>query len=212
MAKRSKKITNTNPVEDQVTEQAVDQTSTETPEAATEVKAETPATVVEETPSPETAPVTDGGSESVLETTTDTDSSADTPIDPAVLQPEVEVHTGEILDSAPDYVYISVDGIHLDVAFNKSGLNIHVQDSYQLSKKSQISVALDLLMDTEAMANMRAAGFKRSRHSMFIEWAAHNTLYRWGREPERTGSVDIDQSETLGRRFLYYILAMFCPR
>lgn len=88
-------------------------------------------------------------------------------------------------------------------------LNIHIENSYLVTDKSQIRAEIKKIMGDPKFQDLKAAGFTRTSGSMYNEWAAHNVLYRWGYEKERTKSVDIDQKETTTRKFCYWILAKF---
>ena len=74
--------------------------------------------------------------------------------------------------------------------------------------KVKIVQKLNLLPARERLNKLKEAGFNRSEQSMYEEWAAHNTLYRWGYKRERTASVDIDQGESFLRLLAYAILAL----
>lgn len=106
---------------------------------------------------------------------------------------------------------ICVDKIALEVTFDPEALNIHVQDSYRLAYKDQIRRAVEYICDKPSMKLMREAGYKRTPGSMVTEWAAHDTLYRWGISKNRTASVDLNQGESGLRRILYSLIASFCP-
>ena len=62
-------------------------------------------------------------------------------------------------------------------------------------------------MEYEYFERIAAAGYTRTKESLIREWKAHNVLYRWGYEKERTGSVDFSQYESRGRRVAYFFLS-----
>jgi hypothetical protein len=51
--------------------------------------------------------------------------------------------------------------------------------------------------------------YTRSITSWLREWKAHNYLYDMGYEKARTGSVDLNENESLIRRIGYFFLALF---
>lgn len=66
--------------------------------------------------------------------------------------------------------------------------NIHIQDSYDITLKSEMKTMLYAIQHNHPECNT----FKRSYNSLIAEWRAHNRLYRWGYKQERTGSVDLN--------------------
>ena len=104
-----------------------------------------------------------------------------------------------------------IDDQEFEVTFsyNQSNLNIHVENSAALVGKQKISRAIKEITSWTQWAYILTLGYARSASSMRAEWAAHNLLFDHGYEPERTGSVDLDQNESKLRRFLYHILSWF---
>lgn len=96
----------------------------------------------------------------------------------------------------------------LNYKIDVKNLNIHVEDSYLIKERADIHEALATIMSDPDYLKLKEAGFNRSEQSMYEEWAAHNTLYRWGYKRERTASVDIDQGESFLRLLAYAILAL----
>jgi hypothetical protein len=86
-------------------------------------------------------------------------------------------------------------------------LNITITNSYHFNSK-QMNDILDYIMNKDYFRMLAAAGFTRSKESLLREWKAHNILYRWGYEKERTGSVDFSQYESRIRRIGYLILSI----
>lgn len=95
------------------------------------------------------------------------------------------------------------------VTVNIESLNIQIKDSYKVRKASNIKAVMDLIFQSNAYEKLAAAGYTRTKESLIREWKAHTVLYRWGFEKERTGTVDLNQHETPGRRILYAILSIF---
>lgn len=96
----------------------------------------------------------------------------------------------------------------LTVTFNVEILNIHIKDSYQVKTKSEINEMLDKIITNEYFSLLFNNGFTRAKASMMREWKAHNVLYRSGIFKERTGSVDLNQDESLVRRIGYFFLSL----
>ena len=66
--------------------------------------------------------------------------------------------------------------------------NVHVQDSYKITSKSEMIEILYAIQYKHPECNT----FKRSYKSLIAEWRAHNRLYKWGYKKQRTGSVDLN--------------------
>lgn len=95
------------------------------------------------------------------------------------------------------------------VTFDYKNLNIHIQDSWQVKDAGVLEGAINAITVSIYFDKLAAAGFTRSKKSLLREWRAHNVLYRWGYKKERTGSVDFNQNESLGRRIGYFFLSWF---
>ena len=93
-------------------------------------------------------------------------------------------------------------------SFDKERLNIHVKDSYLIHDKTAIAEAVDSIIECPDFQQMRDLGFTRTRQSMINEWIAHNFLYYKGYQRDRTGSVDLNESESELRRLVYWILSI----
>ena len=66
--------------------------------------------------------------------------------------------------------------------------NIHIKDSYDIKKRSEMKEILYAIQYKRPDCNV----FKRSYNSMISEWRTHNRLYRLGYKKDRTGSVDLN--------------------
>lgn len=66
--------------------------------------------------------------------------------------------------------------------------NIHIKDSYDIKKRSEMKEILYAIQYKKPDCNV----FKRSYNSMISEWKTHNRLYRLGYKKDRTGSVDLN--------------------
>lgn len=93
-----------------------------------------------------------------------------------------------------------------EVAFDYDILNIHIENSHNLSTREDIVNALTYIHSTEEYKELIAAGYTRTTKSQINEWLAHSRLWNWGYKRNRTGSVDLDQNESKFRKFIYFIL------
>lgn len=98
---------------------------------------------------------------------------------------------------------------NLQVIINIDHLNIHITNSYQVKSGKEMEQIIDMIMNKSYYQQLTAAGFTRSKGSLLREWKAHNLLYNWGYEKERTGSVDLNQNESRCHRIGYFILSLF---
>ena len=98
---------------------------------------------------------------------------------------------------------------NIQVTMNIEDLNIHIKNSYQVIYSKDIEQIIDMIINKSCYKYLAAAGYTRTKKSLIREWKAHNVLYRWGYEKERTGSVDLDQNESRGRRIAYFFLSWF---
>lgn len=97
----------------------------------------------------------------------------------------------------------------IQVIMDVEGQNIHIHNSYQVTKTEDMKMILDTIIGKSFYSKMTAAGFNRSKRSMLREWKAHNVLYNHNYQPNRTRSVDLDQNESTLRRIAYFILSLF---
>jgi hypothetical protein len=84
--------------------------------------------------------------------------------------------------------------------------NIHIMCSNKIKEPADMKEILTLI---RAEAEKRGFVYKRSLSSWLMEWKAHNYLSAKNIETSRTSSVDLNEDETLLRRFGYFILALF---
>jgi hypothetical protein len=96
----------------------------------------------------------------------------------------------------------------IQVIMDVEGQNIHIHNSYQVTKTSDMEMILSTIMSKSFYTKMTEAGFNRSKDSMLREWKAHNVLHKWNYEVNRTKSVDLDQKESMWRRICYFFLSM----
>ena len=98
---------------------------------------------------------------------------------------------------------------NLKVSFDYENLNIHIQDSHLIKDSKIVENAIENILASVYFEKLAGAGFTRTSKSLIREWKAHTVLHRWGYEKDRTGSVDLNQNESRGRRILYFILSWF---
>ena len=84
--------------------------------------------------------------------------------------------------------------------------NVHIVTSFQITDRKDKEEVLDYILKA---AKEYGFEYKRSKKSWIREWSAHNTLYQWNYQKERTGSVDLNEDESFLRRFCYFFLALF---
>ena len=104
-------------------------------------------------------------------------------------------------------VFISKDA-NVKVIFDYDNLNICIENSWQIVRPIAIEELVERIMESDLFAKMWRLGYTRTKESLIREWKAHNILYRWGYEKERTGSVDFSQYESRPRRIGYFILSI----
>ena len=92
------------------------------------------------------------------------------------------------------------------IMYNMTEKNIHIEDSYKIRDISEMKEILELI-GSEALRC--CIPYKRSISSWLREWKAHNYLYDMNYEKDRTGSVDLNEDESLIRRIGYFFLALF---
>jgi hypothetical protein len=82
--------------------------------------------------------------------------------------------------------------------------NIRISDSYKVEAKAEM---IEILARVRADAEAQGFTYKRPIRSWLREWQAHNFLYVIGIARKRTGSVDLNEDESLLKRLCYNILA-----
>jgi hypothetical protein len=89
--------------------------------------------------------------------------------------------------------------------------NIHICDSYQITKTKDMEYILDTIMNKPFYAEMVAAGYNRTKADMMREWKAHNALHKNNVEVDRTKCVDLDfaQGQSFWHRLIYWFLSIF---
>lgn len=97
---------------------------------------------------------------------------------------------------------VKINDINITVSFLKG--NIYIKDSYQIKNDRDKEYLLDTIINSNEYI---MGNYSRTKTSYLREWKAHNTLYEWGVSPERTGSVDLNNDESLFRRICYFFLS-----
>lgn len=117
---------------------------------------------------------------------------------------EVEIdENGEVVTPQVLATAYQIGGIALEITITP--MNIHIKDSYRITETKDKKKVLDYIL---SVAKEHGIEYKRSKGSWLKEWKAHNALYQWKYQRERTGSVDLNEDETLFRRFCYWFLAL----
>ena len=83
--------------------------------------------------------------------------------------------------------------------------NISIKDSYLITNQKQMQ---DILQAIRIAAFEQGYEYKRTNNSWVREWAAHNLLHSWNVAPERTGTVDLNEDESVFRRVGYFFLSL----
>ena len=91
----------------------------------------------------------------------------------------------------------------LIVEYSKT--NVHVNDSYAVAKAD----IADWVKQIKSFGESYDYTYTRTDKSWINEWKAHNVLYKWGIEPDRSKHVDLDEGETLLIRICYFLLSIF---
>ena len=87
------------------------------------------------------------------------------------------------------------------VKYNITENNIHIFDSYLVSKKDFKTILKTIASENET----NNVVLNRSIFSMEMEWSTHNFLFCLNIEKERTKDVDFEYPQTLINKILYYI-------
>lgn len=81
--------------------------------------------------------------------------------------------------------------------------NCHIKNSYKVNNEMIMLGTIDLLLYHHTQFNVR------TRKSYLAEWKAHNIMYKFGFQRERTKDVDLNINEEKWKRFLYHIISWF---
>ena len=95
-------------------------------------------------------------------------------------------------------------GNKLSITFDKN--NIHIHDSYKVKTTESMRFVLQLVKYAAANRNIV---YKRTMKSWLREWKAHNILYKLNIQRPRSQHTDLNENESVKRRFAYFILSLF---
>lgn len=84
--------------------------------------------------------------------------------------------------------------------------NVHIMNSSKIKKSVDMKAIIKII---RVEAEKLGLKYKRSESSWLREWKAHNFLSERNVESDRTLSVDLNEDETLLKRFGYFILTLF---
>lgn len=87
---------------------------------------------------------------------------------------------------------------------NYSSNNVHIYNSH-LVAKTHIK---DWVKEIKAFGIENGYVYSRSDRSWINEWKAHNLLFKWNIEPNRTKDVDLNEGETFLRKIGYFLLSI----
>jgi hypothetical protein len=82
--------------------------------------------------------------------------------------------------------------------------NIHIEDSYKISKRKDIIDIMDWIYDNYDNKVIQ----NRTKSSCINEWIAHNNLYKLGLFKSHTVSVDIDYPQKWYMPIIYKLLSL----
>lgn len=82
--------------------------------------------------------------------------------------------------------------------------NIHIEDSYLITRRGEMYAVLDHLKFSYPDSNV----WKRSFFHMSCEWKAHNRMYRLGLYRSHTKSVDLNYPQKWYMKAIYFILGL----
>lgn len=80
-----------------------------------------------------------------------------------------------------------------EISFTASKSNVHIVNSYEITKKADMEAIVKLIRGAAKKAGLT---YKRSNDSWVTEWRAHNYMYEKGMQRSRTGSVDLSEKES----------------
>lgn len=78
---------------------------------------------------------------------------------------------------------------------------IKIIDSYKMSKEE-----FDMVLEEVKKLAPSHVAFNRTKKSIYLEWYAHNLLYRLGIRKDKTADVDLDYPQPWIKRLGYGIL------
>lgn len=91
------------------------------------------------------------------------------------------------------------------ITYKATAKNIHVVNSYRITKKADMNAIVKLL---RAGALKSGFSYKRSNSSWVTEWRAHNYMYNKKIERDRTASVDLNENESKLKLLSYSLMSL----
>lgn len=85
-----------------------------------------------------------------------------------------------------------------------SKTNIHIVDSYKITKRDDMKAIIKII---RAKASENGFEYKRTDSSWVNEWRAHNFMYKYKIQKDRTGSVDLNENESRFRIICYFLMS-----
>ena len=103
-------------------------------------------------------------------------------------------------------IHTVIDGLDITVTTN----NIHIKDSYTVTKRTEIRNVLNTLEEylKESNITMDTPFNHRSICSMVREWITHNNAYYLNYKPERTKSCDLNYPQPWYANILYFFCSL----
>lgn len=92
-----------------------------------------------------------------------------------------------------------------DITCSISDQNVCIFKSHKITSRKDMKSAIKMIR-TYAEKECGIT-YKRSESEWLVEWRAHNLLYSFDYQPERTKNVDLNEDESKTRKSLYRILS-----
>ena len=103
------------------------------------------------------------------------------------------------------YYRYSIKVDNIDITCSISETNVCIFKSYQITSRKDMKYIIKII---RAYAEDECGiTYTRSESEWLAEWRAHNLLYCFDYQPERTKNVDLNETESAGRKCLYKILS-----
>ena len=92
----------------------------------------------------------------------------------------------------------------IDMRFNVSKNNIHIEDSFIITSRCEMYSILEQLKNIHPDSCV----WKRSFFHMSCEWKSHNRMYRLGLYRSHTKDVDLNYPQKWYMKVVYFILGL----
>lgn len=90
-----------------------------------------------------------------------------------------------------------------DIVYKILSNRIKIIDSYKITDRKKMSEILYAIQYKHPELD-----FNRGYNDLINEWVAHNRMYKWGINPEKTKDVDLEFNESKCKIFIYKILGI----